>query len=223
MKSSEQLGELFAALAKAQAEMDVALKDSSNPHFNSKFADLKSVVSVSRPALTKNNLCVTQPPVKEEWGAVLVTILGHSSGQWISSEIEIKPMKKMGKYEKKEDFIPGPDDDPQKIGGFITYMRRYAYASIVGVVAEDDDGEAASGRGEYIKKHHQKIDDIMKTIRLNSNDPNKIYGDMLKKFNISHHYKLSEESLFDALNWIMEQVQQERTNNTARIDVESRN
>ena len=113
MKSSEQLGELFAALAKAQAEMDVALKDSTNPHFNSKFADLKSVVSVSRPALTKNNLCVTQPPVKEEWGSVLVTILGHSSGQWIASEIEIKPMKKMGKYEKKEDFIPGLDDDPE--------------------------------------------------------------------------------------------------------------
>jgi len=130
MKSSEQLGELFGALAKAQSSMSAAVKDSSNPFFKSSYANLESVVGVSRGPLTENGLCVTQPPVIGEAGEVLLTILGHSSGQWISSEIVLRP----------------PKTDPQSLGSYITYMRRYAYASIVGVTTADDDGEAAMDR-----------------------------------------------------------------------------
>jgi hypothetical protein len=129
MKSAE-LNELFAALAKAQSEMRVAGKDSNNPFFKSKYADLASVVAASRPVLTKNGLCVMQSiHVSEQGQRTLVTILGHSSGQYISSTVEIKPLK----------------EDMQSLGSAITYMRRYSYASLVGVIAddEDDDGETA--------------------------------------------------------------------------------
>lgn len=131
MNQSDQLNELFAALAKAQAVMGKALKDKQNPFYKSKYADLASVVDISRGPLTDNGLCVTQPPIKGEFGETLRTILGHSSGQWLASEIVLKPTK----------------TDPQALGSYITFMRRYAYASIVGVVTkEDDDGEAAMDR-----------------------------------------------------------------------------
>lgn len=131
MNSSEQLGELFGALAKAQAEMDAATKDSENPFFKSNYADLAAVVGVSRPALCKNNLCVTQPPIRSEGNdMILLTVLGHASGQWISSEMLLRP----------------PKTDAQSLGSYITYMRRYAYASIIGVVTKDDDGEAGMAR-----------------------------------------------------------------------------
>lgn len=122
------LSELMGALAKAQSEMRIAGKDSNNPYFKSKYADLASVVAASRPALTKNGLSVMQQiTVTDSGQRVLMTILGHSSGEYITSSININPVK----------------EDIQSIGSAITYLRRYAYASLVGVVAddEDDDGE----------------------------------------------------------------------------------
>ncbi len=126
---SPELNELFSALAKAQADIKVALKDSNNPFFKSRYANLQAVIECSRPALCNNGLFVTQPIRPNSTGQdCLVTILGHSSGQWISSEMKITPLK----------------TDIQSLGSYITYLRRYCYASIVGVYdgMEDDDGNA---------------------------------------------------------------------------------
>ena len=136
MNKSEQLNELFAALSKAQAEMHIAGLTATNPFFKSKYADLKELVLASRPSLTKHGLAVSQVVHINE----LVTILGHSSGQYISSSIEIRPTK----------------TDVQAYGSYITYLRRYAYAAIVGVVTgdEDDDGNlASSSNGQYSPKN----------------------------------------------------------------------
>lgn len=130
MKSSEQLDQLFTALAKAQASMSMASKSSVNPFFKSNYADLSEVVSSSRNALTLNGLCVAQPIIHEDGNDILCSILGHSSGQWISSAVILKPQKQ----------------DPQSLGSYITYMRRYAYASLVGIITADDDGESAMHR-----------------------------------------------------------------------------
>ena len=126
---SAELGELFGALAKAQAAMETAGKDSANPFFKSRYADLSSIVKASRKALTSNGLCVVQTVRQVDGSQYLVTRLGHSSGQWMESRMEINP----------------PKNDVQTIGSYITYLRRYAYASICGVVAadEDDDAEGA--------------------------------------------------------------------------------
>jgi putative lipoic acid-binding regulatory protein len=124
---SECLGDLLGALAKAQSEMKIAGKDSNNPFFKSKYADLASVVAASRPALTKNELAVIQRiAVGADGKRFLVTMLGHSSGQYITSTVLINPAK----------------DDVQSLGSAITYLRRYTYASIVGVVADDEDDDA---------------------------------------------------------------------------------
>lgn len=145
MRSSKEVNELFAALAKAQGEMEVASKDATNPYYGSNFASYKSMILASRPHLSKNGLAVTQPPVRLKNGIqILETILGHSSGQWISSTIELKPRKKATR--EKPELADEPDDGPQAFGSCITFMKRYAYASIVGIALEDDDGEAAEGR-----------------------------------------------------------------------------
>lgn len=130
---SPQVDQLFTALAKAQGEMLTAGKSKDNPFFKSKYADLESVVNASRVALAKNGLSVTQVPkiIIETGQSFLVTILGHSSGQWIQSTALHNP----------------PKTDVQSLASYNTYLRRMCYASIVGVVTgDDDDGEAAMQR-----------------------------------------------------------------------------
>lgn len=142
MKKSEQINELAAALAKAQAEMHPAIKDSNNPFFKSKYADLSSIWSACREALTKNGLGVVQAYQTPDTNKLeLVTTLVHSSGQWIESVCPIVTEK------------PGP----QAIGSATSYMRRYALAALVGVISEDDDAEEAT-----VRKPMQKQDDEFK-------------------------------------------------------------
>lgn len=127
---SESLNELFAALAKSQAEMKTAGLNAQNPYFKSAYADLAEIVRVSRPALTKNGLSVIQQIMPNDDGQnILHTILAHSSGQWIETRMRILPSK----------------PDVQSLASYITYLRRYSYGAIVGVVSadEDDDGEVA--------------------------------------------------------------------------------
>jgi hypothetical protein len=129
---SETIGALAAALSKAQADITGALKDSSNPFFKSKYADLASCWDACRKQLAANNLCVIQTTDLDDLTnqTVLKTILAHSSGEWVKS---ITP-------------ILTKDNSPQAQGSGITYARRYALAAIVGLAQVDDDAEAAQGR-----------------------------------------------------------------------------
>jgi hypothetical protein len=133
MNTSEQINEIAAALAKAQGQIQPAAKDKTNPAFRSRYADLTSIWEACRAPLTENGIAVVQMPVDSTDGRVaLVTTLLHSSGQFISSMVSTRLVK----------------DDPQGVGSALTYLRRYSLAAMVGVVAdEDDDGNAASGRG----------------------------------------------------------------------------
>lgn len=132
MQKSETIGALAAALAKAQAEMDSAKKDATNPYFNSRYADLASCWAAARKPLTANGLAVIQTTGLSEAGVIVETTLAHSSGEWITSDLLMPLVKK----------------DSQGVGSAITYGRRYALAAIVGLVTDDDDGEAAMGRQE---------------------------------------------------------------------------
>lgn len=125
---SEHINELMASLAKAQSEMSHAVKDSTNPHFKSKFADLAAVWQACREPLAKNGLAVTQTMDFAGEKQILVTTLGHSSGQWIKSMVAL-PIQKQG---------------PQELGSCLSYCRRYALAAMVGVYQDDDDAEVAS-------------------------------------------------------------------------------
>src|SRR5688572_15377231 len=121
MQKSESIAALAGALAKAQAEILGAKKDSENPFFKSKYADLAAVWDACRGPLTKNELSIVQTPrteINEKSTIIYVgTLLSHSSGEWISEELSAIPVK----------------DDPQGIGSCITYLRRYALSAFTGV------------------------------------------------------------------------------------------
>jgi hypothetical protein len=127
---SETIGALAAALSKAQADITGALKDSSNPFFKSKYADLASCWDSCRKQLAANGLSVIQTTRMTEHGLLLVTTLAHSSGEWIGGEMPVLTK----------------DASPQGQGSGLTYARRYALAAIVGLAQIDDDAEAAQGR-----------------------------------------------------------------------------
>lgn len=129
MLHSESIKELATALAKAQGELKHAVKDSLNPHFKSKYADLASVWEACREALSKNGLSIVQ--CGGEFGnniMPLTTMLMHSSGEWIKHTMS----------------TPVTKPDVQGVGSCQTYMRRYALAAFVGVYQDDDDGNSAS-------------------------------------------------------------------------------
>ena len=133
LNASENLADLAAALCAVQGELKPAIKQADNPFFKSKYVDLPGVWEAIRPLLAKNGLSVVQTFTASADGPTIVTTLMHKSGQWVSSELFLKPAK----------------SDPQGVGSAITYGRRYALAAMVGVVAdEDDDGNAASQGGQ---------------------------------------------------------------------------
>ena len=131
---SESIAALAAALSKAQADITGALKDSSNPFFKSKYADLASCWDACRKQLAANGLCVIQTTGMTDAGLVLVTTLAHSSGEWILGHLPIVTK----------------DNGPQAQGSGITYARRYALAAIVGLAQIDDDAEAAQARNKPV-------------------------------------------------------------------------
>ena len=132
MNQSESIAALAAALSKAQSAITGALKDSANPFFKSKYADLASCWDACRSQLAANNLAVIQTTEVTEAGTVLVTTLAHSSGEWMRGYLPVLTK----------------DAGPQGQGSGLTYARRYALAAIVGLAQIDDDGEAAQARGK---------------------------------------------------------------------------
>jgi len=141
MNNSENINELAMALAKAQAEMTPAIKDSNNPFFKSKYADLTSVWSACRDPLTKNGLSVVQTMNDIDGKLFLVSWLLHSSGQYIKSNLPIISQK----------------NDAQSLGAAITYMRRFSLCALVGICPEDDDGNIASGKNINTQSSSVKI------------------------------------------------------------------
>jgi hypothetical protein len=133
---------LFGALAKAQAQMSRAHKDSVNPAFRSKYVSLPAVLDAVLPAFNANGLAVLQHPlVHDDVSAVtLTTIITHESGEYMSSTCTM-PV--------------GGKRDAHAVGSAISYMRRYALASIAGVIQDDDDGNGASGQQQQQQQQQQ--------------------------------------------------------------------
>lgn len=134
MNQSESLSNLAAALAKVQGQLRPAELNAQSHHH--KYADIASIIAAVRQPMAENGLSVSQFPGSTHNGethyyATLTTILMHDSGEWISQDLTM-PLAKV---------------DPQGYGSAITYARRYALASVLGIVAgEDDDGNAATGQ-----------------------------------------------------------------------------
>lgn len=136
MQTSDTINELTTALSKAQGEITGALKESANPFFKSRYADLASCWDACRGPLSKNGLAVFQAAETTSDGLVLTTTLAHGSGQWMRSSLGVTPK----------------DDSPQSMGSALTYARRYALTAMVGIAQVDDDGNAASGRPSTVSE-----------------------------------------------------------------------
>jgi len=119
---------LYNAMALAFAEIEGAIKDTTNPHFKAKYADLSSVVSAIKPALAKNGLWFRQVMHERDKGVCVETIVCHKSGHELT----------FGSL-----FVPAKNNDAQGFGSALTYARRYSLMTAFGVCPEDDDGNRA--------------------------------------------------------------------------------
>ena len=134
MEMTPTIGKLAEALSKAQGEMEGAKKDSTNPHFKSKYADIESTWAACRAPLSKHGLSVVQMPFDREGKIGVGTVLLHDSGEWIRGEISVKMTQ---------------DTNPQIAGSILTYLRRYSLQGAVGIAPEDDDGNTATAKQGY--------------------------------------------------------------------------
>jgi hypothetical protein len=126
---SPTIGKVAAALAKAQQEMGKAVKDSNNPAFKSKYADLTSCLDAVTAALNKHDIAVMQLPEGHSGHISLTTLLTHSSGEYIGSTDSL-PRN------------PNARNPAHEHGSTLTYLRRYGIAAVCGLGQEDDDGNS---------------------------------------------------------------------------------
>jgi len=134
-RSSETIGAIAAALAKAQAELVnpeklmVATIPSANPWeadrtFN--YATLSQGLDIVRKVLGAQEIATVQTTeIDKEAGLIrLTTFLAHSSGEWLSSDWPVCPINEIAA--------------PRRMGAALTYARRYALFTLVGIAGEDD-------------------------------------------------------------------------------------
>ena len=137
---SDNIDKLAQALSKAQSEMKGAEKKSTNPFFNSGYADLHTVIEASLPHLTKYGLSVIQGNDGKPGEFYVTTMILHESGQWIKSKLKM-PVEKA---------------TAQSIGSTITYGRRYGLSAMVGISQYDDDGNSVSHPTKGLTQQHVK-------------------------------------------------------------------
>lgn len=134
-QSSRSLGQLAAALARAQTKIKNARADVQNSHFKNSYADLGAIFDACRVELAAQDIAVVQRPSAAGALVTVETLLIHKSGEWIASSLTLQAAN------------PGP----QPVGSCITYARRYSLSSMVGIApddsAEDRDDDGNSGQG----------------------------------------------------------------------------
>jgi hypothetical protein len=200
-----QVGKLAEALSKAQKQMQHATKDSVNPHFKSRYADLASVIDAIRIPLSENGLSYVQYGADENNGMFLITRLMHISGEYVEGKMRLVTDK----------------PNMQGLGSALTYARRYGLAAMVGIHQEDDDGNSASvpepkiqkqapivKAGKATDKQLQYCRDLIKKNGLIAQE----ITDLLKSYGVSKSADLSFEDVSDLIKKLqnMESSQKEQ-------------
>lgn len=130
------------ALLTARKAFTAVVKTQINPHFKSRYADLQDVFNAVDDALADNGLVVVQAVMCDGTRTWLETRLIHvESGEDFRSDYPLQP---------------GKTNDPQALGGALTYARRYALMALLGIAAEDDDGNTASQQPKPAQKVQEK-------------------------------------------------------------------
>jgi len=133
--------QISSALVKAQRDFEPARKESTNPAFRSKYANLEACIDAVLSALNANGIMLCQPCHECSDGVIIETLFIHESGETFSA----------GKL-----HVPAAKQDPQGYGSALTYARRYSLLAACGIAPEDDDGNAASSSVQQPKQSPQK-------------------------------------------------------------------
>jgi hypothetical protein len=182
MDHSEETTELEAALDKFQDTSGFVKATKENPYHKNKYADYTVIVTKTRPELKQQGLRVKQAVVNIDGKAGIFTLLKHTSGQWMSSSSPCT-------YK---------EGDPQSQGSAITYMKRYAYATMLDLLVDaDDDGNLAAGVGAVADKKLAAAEfmaekaKMVKTLRNEKNMPiaevHQLVKTTLKKDRVETH------------------------------------
>src|SRR6266576_273653 len=132
-RSSESVAALAAALAKAQSELVnpekslTAIIRAGRPgegERSFRYAPLSSGPDIVRKTLGQHEIATVQTTAIEGGVVNLTTMLAHASGEWIASDWPVCPVAETA--------------NPQRMGAALTYARRYALFTLVGIAGEDD-------------------------------------------------------------------------------------
>src|SRR5438067_10101535 len=134
-RSSETIGAIAGALAKAQIELanpEKLLTATIRSPFpregdrSFRYASLASGLDIVRKSLGQHEIATLQTTaIDEASGQIqLTTLLAHASGEWISSDLPVCPISETA--------------SPQRMGAALSYARRYALFTLVGIAGEDD-------------------------------------------------------------------------------------
>ena len=178
MQTSENINELAAALAVAQGQMGGAIKGADNPFFKSKYADLGSVIAAAKDPLAENGLSYVQFPFSINGEVGVTTRLMHSSGQWLESMFS----------------IPAPKTDAHTYGSLVTYCRRFSLQSVLGIPAEDDDGNAVTQAAKSVITAEQ-VHSVKAMLELTESDESKF----LKAYNIKNLEQMTADQFKHAI------------------------
>ncbi len=136
MRESADITKIAFALVRAQAAMDNPPRNravqvrSEKGSYTFRYSTLDKITEMIRPALAENGLCILQPIVTTDRGAVLLTRLLHESGQWMECEVTLPPV----------------GNNPQSFGSAVTYLKRYSLVAFLNITSdEDNDGNTAAG------------------------------------------------------------------------------
>src|SRR5215213_9503886 len=141
-KASETIGNIAGALAKAQTELsnpEKSLTGTIQSPFpreadrSFRYASLSSGLDIVRKCLGQHEIATVQTTaIDKECGLIqLTTLLAHSSGEWMSSDWPVCPVSDTAA--------------PHRMGAALTYARRYALFTLVGIAGEDDLDAPAKG------------------------------------------------------------------------------
>jgi hypothetical protein len=134
-RSSESVGALASALAKAQAELvnpektltaTIRAAAPGEGQRTFRYAPLSNGLDIVRKTLGQHEIATVQTTAIDQASGILnlTTVLAHASGEWIASDWPVCPIAEMA--------------SPQRMGAALTYARRYALFTLVGIAGEDD-------------------------------------------------------------------------------------
>jgi hypothetical protein len=140
---SSETGALFPALIGLSADLKNSKKLADNPFFNSKYANLETILDDVKPELLKHGFIVIQEATGDGNNIKVSTMIIHSSGQWLQDEGLTIPLNKK---------------DAQGACSAVTYARRYDLQAILNLASEDDDGNDASKKDDKKKPDNKPVE-----------------------------------------------------------------